>query len=141
MRFALLKQPRRRRSARWEAGNAPVQAIFAITFFMILAMGVVQVVMLLYARNMVAASAHEGARAAVELGRNPHLADEIARATIRDSTGELIDDAVVDVTVQARGGRSLVVVDVSGRLSYPGLLPFSPSLTARSSASKEIPAR
>ena len=108
---------------------------------MVLAMGVVQVVMLLYARNMVAASAHEGARAAVELGRGPRSADEIARATIRDSTGELLDDVVVDVTVQARGTRSVVVVDVSGRLSYPGLLPFSPSLTARASASQETPAR
>jgi TadE-like protein len=141
LRFALLKQTYGTGSTRREAGNAPIQAIFAIAFFMLLAMGVVQVVMLLYARNMVAASAHEGARAALELGRNPRSADQIARATIRDSTGSLLDGVDVDVMIQGAGGRSVVVVDVSGRLSYPGLFPFSPSITARASASKEIPAR
>jgi hypothetical protein len=127
---------------RSERGNAPIQAIFAIAFLMILAMGVVQVAMLLYARNIVAASAHEGARAAAELGRTPVTADEIARATIRESAGRLLDDVVVDVRVQSFGaGSEVVIVDVSGQLSYAGPFPFNPSITARASASKEAPAQ
>jgi len=136
-----LKLQKRAEFSRSAAGNAPVQAIFAIAFFMILAMSVVHVAMVLYARNIVAASAHEGARAAVELGRNPIAAERIARATIEESTGRLLDGVGVDVTVQTQGQRSVVVVSVTGRLAYPGPLPFSPAITARASAAKELPVR
>jgi hypothetical protein len=141
LRFALLKQARRTTANRSQAGNAPLQAIFAIALFMILAMGVVQVAMFLYGRNIVAASAHEAARAAAELGRTPLAANEIAKTTIRESAGRLLDDVAVDIHLQSQGERTVVVVDVTGRLSYPGPLPFSPSITARASASKETAAR
>jgi hypothetical protein len=108
---------------------------------MFLALCVVQIALLLYGRNVVAASAHEGARAALELGRNPNEAAVIATETIEQSTGRLLDRVSVDVGVQTIGRRSIVVVNVSGRLSYPGPLPFSPTVSARASAAKETPLR
>lgn len=141
MRLALLKEERVARIIRSPSGNAPVQAIFAIAFFMLLAICVVQVAMLLYARNIVAASAHEGARAAAELGRNPRAAVAIARETIEKSAGRLLDSVDVGVTVQSMNGQSIVTVDVSGRLEYPGPIPVSPTITAHASATREAPAR
>ena len=77
----------------------------------------------------------------MELGRDPIAAERIARATIEESTGRLLDGVGVDVTVQTEGERSVVVVSVSGQLAYPGPLPFSPAITARASAARELPVR
>jgi hypothetical protein len=141
VRLALLKEKRVARVFRSPSGNASLQAIFAIAFFMLLAICVVQVAMMLYARNIVAASAHEGARAAAELGRNPRAAVVVARETIEKSAGRLLEDVDVDATVRLVNGQSIVTVDVSGRLEYPGPIPVSPTLTARASATREGPAR
>jgi TadE-like protein len=126
---------------RKDRGSAPLQSIFSITVLMLLAMGVVEVALFLYGRNMLAASAHEGARAAIELGTDLEDASAIATTTIEKSTGRLLEDVEVAVSLEDLGERSIVVVEVTGRINAPGPIPFGPSVSARASATKEAEVR
>jgi Flp pilus assembly protein TadG len=105
---------------------------FAIILLMTLMLGVVQVAFALYARNVVAASAHEGARAAVERGRTPSEAAAIARDVVARSTGRLIDDLTVDVAASRSADSRLITVRVRGLVTDfgPVPLPFPLSSTA-----------
>jgi Flp pilus assembly protein TadG len=120
-----------------ERGNAPLQSVFAIALFMLLAMGVVEVALVLYGRNIISAAAHEGARAAIELGQDPRAATTIATRTVKRSAGGLLEDVEVAVDVVELDGRSIVVVEVAGRLHAPGPIPFAPSVNARATATRE----
>lgn len=106
---------------RSESGSAPVEATFAIVLLMMIVLGVVEVAFVLYSRNVVAAAAHEGARAALELGRSPEESTRVAELTVETSAGGLVTDLQVDVASRHTERRRTVVVRVTG-----GLKPFGP---------------
>jgi hypothetical protein len=108
-----------------ERGSALVESIFAIVFLMILSLGVAQLALTLYGRNVVIASAHEGARAATELGRNPEEAVAIALRTTRSATGSLVDDLEIDVVTEPVGDDDLITVRLRGRLAAVGPVPIT----------------
>jgi hypothetical protein len=97
---------------------------FAIVLLMLLTLGVIQVAFALYARNVVASSAHEGARAAVERGRDLEEARSIAMDVVERSTGRLVDDLEVDVATHELLGRRYVTVRVRGLVTDLGPVPI-----------------
>ncbi|MGH2828331.1 MAG: TadE/TadG family type IV pilus assembly protein [Actinomycetota bacterium] len=110
---------------RRERGSAPLESIFAIAFLMALALGISQLALTLYGRNVVIASAHEGARAATELGRDVNEAEIIARRTTRSAAGSLVEDLEVIVNTQPDGDDLLVTVRLSGQLASIGPVPLA----------------
>jgi hypothetical protein len=106
-----------------EEGAAPLEAIFAIVFLLLLSLGVVQVALALYGRNVAISSVHEAARAAIELGRNPDEGAAIAQRTVERAAGGLVDDLRLAVVIEDLGGEEIVRVRLTGRLSAPGPIP------------------
>ena len=123
-----------------ERGSAPLEAIFAIVFLLLLVLGTLQVALALYARNVVASSAHDGARAAVELGRDPSSAERVARAVILRSAGGLVDDLDVAAGMIDSVESETVRVVVRGTLTPLGPIPVSIPFvtTARASRSRGL---
>ena len=105
---------------------------------MVLALSVIQISFVLYARNVIMASAHEGARRAVELGRTEAEAAALARQTAARSAGGLLDDLEVDVTSARSATGAVIRVDVVGRLKSFGPVPIPARLTATATASRTI---
>lgn len=116
----------------------PVESTFAIILLMMLSLGVIQVALSLYARNIVMSSAHEGARAAIERGTDEATATAIARDTVRRATGSLVGDLGVQVRSIRRSGELHVTVAVDGVVSDLGPLPFPIRLSARATASGAV---
>jgi uncharacterized membrane protein YeiH len=110
-------------------------------FLMLLVFGTIEVSLALYGRNVVAAAAHEGARAALELGRGPESAAAIARATVRHSSGALVRDLRVDVIPLTTGSTSYVRVRVAGWLRLAGPIPVPVPVTAIATVSQEVAPR
>jgi hypothetical protein len=108
-----------------ERGSALVESIFAIVFLILLSLGVAQLALTLYGRNVVIASAHEGARAATELGRSEQEAEAIALRTTRSATGSLVDDLEIDVLTEPFGEDDLITVRLRGRLAAVGPVPIT----------------
>jgi Flp pilus assembly protein TadG len=106
-----------------ERGAAPLEAVFGIVMLLVLVLGVLEVAFALYARNVVAASAHEGARAAIEVGRGPADAARVARSTVERAAGNLVENLEVATTVSGGPGRSLRVT-VTGSLRPFGPVPI-----------------
>ena len=119
-----LRSDRLLKSLGRESGSAPVETVFALAILLFLVLATVQVVLALYGRNVVAASAHEGARAAIELGRSPADAIAVARRTVVRSAGGLVEGLHVGVAVQKTGVDSAVRVHVSGWLKALGPVPL-----------------
>ena len=107
-----------------QRGSAPVETVFAMAILLFLVLGTVQVAFAVYARNVMAASAHEGARAAIELGRSPADAVAVARRTVVRSAGGLVEGLRVSVTIQRIGADSVVRVRISGWLKALGPVPL-----------------
>lgn len=108
---------------------------------MMLALGVVQVALTLYGRNVVVSSAHEGARAAVELESDAVDAVEVARRTVRDATGGLVENLAVEVSLQDLGGDQVVTVHASGTLQTLGPLSVPVPVEITATAHKPGPVR
>jgi TadE-like protein len=123
--------------SRSERGSAPVEAIFAIIFIIVLVLGAIQVAFVLYGRNVVASSAHEAARALIELEADPAHAEVTARTTVTRATGELVGDLRVTAAVATTGETATATVTVSGVLRPLGLLPISVPVTSTASTSRE----
>ncbi len=122
-----------------ERGSAPVESVFAIALVLFLALGIIQVALTLYARNVVLASAHEGARAAVELGRSLHEAEQVAAAAVSDAVGGLATDIDVEVTEVTLEQQDRFDVVVRASLKDVGIIPLPISVTARASSSRPSP--
>jgi Flp pilus assembly protein TadG len=120
-------------------GSAALEIVFAMVVLVFLVLGVVQVGYTLYARNVVASSAHEGARAAVEHGRDVRSAALIAEQTIRRAAGGLVDDVDVAIRLLERDRATVVTVDVAGSLRRFGPVPWAATITARATASRSAP--
>ena len=119
-----------------EGGSAPLETIFAIVLLMVLALGTIQVSLALYARNVVASSAHEGARAAIELGRDPESAEAVARRVVERSAGGLVHDLRVSTSIQRSGIDSTIHVRVTGSLEPLGPVPIRIPFTSTASVSR-----
>jgi Flp pilus assembly protein TadG len=115
-----------------QLGSAAVESVFSIALLMLMVLGVVEIAFTLYARNVVAASAHEGARAAIERGRTDAEARAVAEDTVRQSAGGLIDDLAVGVDTRADGDRSVVSVVVTGTVRPFGPVPLPVRLRSQS---------
>ncbi len=118
-------------------GSAPVESVFAIVFLLFLVLAVLQLAFVLYARNVVAASVHEGARAAVELGRSPTEAVPVATESVRRSAGNLVDGLVIDVDTKQVGSRVLVVVRARGELESFGPIPLPVPVSVTATSTRE----
>lgn len=125
-----------------ERGSAPLETVFAIAFLLLLVLGAIEVVWALYGRNVLMSSAHEGARAALELGRSSSDAVTIATRSIEQSAGALVDDLDVGVSTETLDGRSTVRVEVSGVLAPWGPIPMPlPVKTAATVSRSATPGR
>jgi uncharacterized membrane protein YeiH len=122
-----------------ERGSAPLESILSMLFMMLLVLGTIEVSLALYGRNVVAAAAHEGARAALELGRGPDSAAAVARSTVRRASGALVRDLKVEVVPRTVGSTSYVRVRVAGLLRLAGPVPVPVPVTATATVSKEVP--
>ena len=122
-------------SERPEKGSAPLETLFAMALLLVLVLGVVEIAFVLYGRNVVQASVHEGARAAIELGRAPSEGAALAHRTVRRAAGGLVDGLRVDVAVEESAARVSVRVRARGTLAplLPVPLPLPIVATATSS--------
>ena len=125
------------RRDRHERGSAPIEATFALLLLLFLVLGAIEVAFALYGRNVVLASAHEGARAAVELGRTEAEAVVLARDTVDRAAGGVVDRLSVDVSV-ARADVMIVEVQVRGVVDAWGPIPFPLPVTANATATREL---
>jgi len=132
-----MRQPRVLKSASEEEGSAPVELTFAVVVLMLLSLGVIQVGLTLYARNVVLSAAHEGARAAVELDRRTSDASEAARRLVERAAGGIVDDLQVSTWTIEAGDRLVTHVMVSGLLDVPGPIPVSIPVRTAATASRE----
>lgn len=119
-------------------GSAPVETVLSIVFLMILVLGTIEVALALYGRDVVAAAAHEGARSALELGRDPADASAVAQRTVRQASGRLVRDLVVTVQTRPAGNASYVQVRVAGWLRPLGPVPVPVPVSAVATVVKEV---
>jgi hypothetical protein len=119
-----------------EDGSAVIESIFGIVLIMTLVLGVVQVALGLYARNVVISAAHEGARAAIELGGSASDASRIARRTVEGSSGGVTRDLVVEAVRERSGERIAVRVRVQATLEPFGPIPVSFPVTTTATTSR-----
>lgn len=105
---------------------------------MLLVLGVMEIALALYGRNVLISSAHEGARAAVERGRDPQEAGAIARRIVESAAGGLIDDLEVAVVEQQVGFSSVIRVTVSGVVNSLGPVPLPIPVSTNASATREV---
>jgi Flp pilus assembly protein TadG len=125
---------------RGQRGSAVLESIFALLLLLVLVLGAIQVAFVLYARNVVASSAHEGARAAVELGRDTADARIVAASVVESSARGLVEQLQVNVSLQSMGELSVVRVSVSGRLKRFGVVPLAiPVRSIGTSVRREAP--
>lgn len=120
-----------------QRGSAVVETIFAMLVILFLALGAIQVALTLYARNVLLAATHEGARAAAEYNAQDGDAAEIARSTIERSAGGLIEGLQVTVSAVPRGTDVVVRVASRAGIRDVGPIPFPMSVTASSTATRE----
>lgn len=129
---------RRLLSERGERGSAPAEFVFVALFATFLLFGVIEVALALYGRNVVASSAHEAARAAIELHASASRAEAIAHNTVRRSTGSLVEGYEVTVSSQSSNERVVVRVRVRGHLDAPGPLPLRIPVDLSATAAREV---
>jgi hypothetical protein len=122
-----------RPGGRGQAGATIVEFLAVAVLTVLALLGVAQIAMWTWARNVAVNAAHEGARTAAEAGRP--LDDGVARtrALLRDGLGRGADAFAVEA---AGTGRE---VRVSARGEAPSLLPFMPrfTMTVRANAFDE----
>jgi hypothetical protein len=124
--------------ARNDRGAAPLEVVVAMFLLTFLVLGVTEVAFALYARNVVAASAHEGARAAVELGRSPGDAAGVARETVEKAAGGVVDDLHVAVSTRDVGEVEIIHVSVEATLQPFGPIPLPMRVDTSSTATREL---
>lgn len=120
-----------------DAGSAVVETSFALLLVLFLVLGSMEVAFALYGRNVVLSSAHEAARAAVELGRLPDEAEALAAATVERSAGGIVDGLVVDVGM-SRTDVLTVRVRVRALVDPWGPIPYRMPVTADATATREL---
>jgi hypothetical protein len=128
---------RHRLLRRTQTGSAPIEFVFGALFVCVLLLGIFEISFALYGRNVIASSAHEAARTAIELGGTSGNARWIARETVERAAGGLISDYEVNVTTRRIADRVLVEVHVSGAMDLPGPVPMLIPVDVDASATRE----
>lgn len=129
---------RRLLNERSQQGSAVVESVFGIFFILLLSLGAVQVALTLYARNVVLAAVHDGARAAVEIGGSGESANAVARRVVSESAGGLVRDLTIQVERRAIAERFSVSVRAAGTLVAPGPFPIEIPMNVRASSMREV---
>ena len=119
-----------------QRGSAALETVFSIVFVMWLALGVMEVAFVVYGRNVMAASTHEGARAAVELGAAPSDAETVATQTVQRAAGRLVQDLDVTVSTYTQAGSRVVHVRARGALRPFGPVPLPMVITTSATATR-----
>ncbi|MEA2499585.1 MAG: hypothetical protein QOH26_1990, partial [Actinomycetota bacterium] len=105
-----------------------------IVTLLVMTLAVLEVALALYGRNVVASSAHEATRAAIERGRGPGDAAAVARSTVERAAGRLVTDLEVKTTIVESDSRRFLQVIVTGRLRGFGPVPIPIHLSSTSTA-------
>ena len=121
-----------------ERGSAIVESLFGMFVLLFLVVGTIQIALTLYARNIVMASVHDGARAAIEIGGSEDEAQAIARRVIEQSAGSLVSDLEVGAVSHSDSERYWVRVIASGRLDVPGPIPIDIPITVDTATGREV---
>jgi len=112
------------RSADRERGSAVVEHVMVLPLLLVIALGVVQVTLLVHARAVAVASAAEGARAGAGLGTAPTDGGAAAERLLHSSLGSAYanglhctgspddDDGVAEVEVVCAGSVPLRVLGI-----------------------------
>ena len=122
-----------------EVGSAAVEATFALVITLVFVLGVIEVALALYARNVVLSAAHESARAAIEVGSDPATASVVAERTVRRATGRLIRGLDIRVSLRELAGSRMALVRLSATVVPPGPLPFPFTVNAIGRAAQGVP--
>jgi Flp pilus assembly protein TadG len=101
---------------------------------LVLVLGTLEVTYALYARNVVVASAHEGARAAIERGGTLNDARQVAATSVVRTAGGLVRDLEVTTASTSSSEGATVRVTVSGTLRAFGPVPIPIHLSSSSTA-------
>lgn len=107
-----------------------MESVFAMAFLVTLLLGTVQVVLVVYSRNIVQAAAHEGVRSVIERGAPDRAATAAARSAVARSAGGLLTELDVEIGSSAIEDDRLMTVRVRGRLRPIGPLPLRLPVTA-----------
>lgn len=121
-----------------ESGSAPIEFVFAALFCLFLLFAVFEVAFALYGRNVVVSSAHEAARAVVELGATSADGHAVARSTVERAASGVVSDYTVDVGRVTADDRTVIRVAVSARLDSPGPIPITIPVDVMATASREV---
>lgn len=121
-----------------ERGSAIVESVFGMFVLLFLVVGTIQVALTLYARNVVMAAVHDGARAAIEIGASDHDAQAIAQQVIKQSAGSLVSDLEVGAVAGSDSERYWVRVMADGRLDVPGPIPVDIPITVETATAREV---
>jgi Flp pilus assembly protein TadG len=123
-----------------ERGSALVESLGALVLLLVMVLGVIQISLALYGRNVVISAVHDAARAAVE--REAHIpeAHGVARRAIQRAAGGLLRDLNVMVDVTREEGEVVTVrADAVIRAPGPIPLPLPVSATARAARETDAP--
>lgn len=124
-----------------ERGSVVVETVAAVVVLLFLVLGTIEVAFALYARNVVGAAAHEGARAAAQRGSEHGEASTVARDAVVRAAGGLVRDIRVETAVTAVGERSLVRVRVAGVIRAFGPVPLPIPLRSTATVTREVDVR
>lgn len=113
-----------------------MESIAAMLLLLVLVLGTIEVAFLLYARNVVRASAHEGARTALELGRTPAEASLVAERTVRRAVGGMVKEMEVLTNTRSAEGSSFVSVSVQAEIRAFGPIPIPLRMDAVANVSR-----
>lgn len=135
--------PRRRvrpRASRGDGGSAVVDFILVGTLLLFVFLGVIQVGLVLYVRNTLAADAAEGARHAASLGVDPASGGPYAQQLVERTVPARKDTRCVGEAQGGPGGTPLVEVTCTAQVPL-SLVPLGASVgvTVHGHAVKEVP--
>lgn len=123
-------------------GAAPLDAIVGTVILMLIALGAIQVALVVYAQNAVRASAYEAARVAAEVGGSGERAQVVAARALTQTAGKLVDRIRISVDHRAALEGPVVRVEISARQRAIGPIPISLPIRASATALLEVvPAR
>lgn len=114
-----------------------MDAVFGMVVLLFVALSVIEVALVLYARNVVYASAHEGARVASELGAGPLDAPAVVRDSVKGSAGGMVDELRVQGGVTTVGDQRVVTVSVRAVIRGWGPIPIPFPVETTASAAQE----
>lgn len=106
-------------------GSATVEFLAVTILTAVCLLGIGQMAIWVWARNVAVTAVHEGARTAAETGRPLGVGTERARAVLQDGLGRSSRAFVVDV---AQDGET---VAVRARGVAPAIFPFLPAFDVR----------